>query len=225
MGTLTKWSTTARTRLRRRRGNTSAEAPPPRESTARGRPSIALHRRAYLVGVLVATFIAAVAAAALIGFATDRSQASTFVERDSARGLLVAAQLDVGQGQMQLGLALPATPTAATRAALPRAVAQLQSGIAEWNRYEAVARHRNWFPAGAAELSADLVRLEAGGGPAQPSAVSAPTGLPVSQLSTMNAIARQVGVDFDVVQSGEQAWWTANLVDREPVPQSRAEGS
>jgi hypothetical protein len=72
----------------------------------------------------------AVACAGLVELGAQGGRAATLVDRGTARGLLGAAQLDIGQGQIQMALALGSqTPT--DLEVLPKALSQHQKGVDE----------------------------------------------------------------------------------------------
>jgi diguanylate cyclase (GGDEF)-like protein len=166
-----------------------------------------------LSGIVVAALTVAVATVGLAELGAQDSQAATLVARGTARGLLATAQLDVGESQIQVDLTTSGQESAGARAAMPKAIAQEQSGIDDWHRYKILARQWGPLPPGTAQLDRDLVRLQAASNPT-PSSLSPTSGTPIfsaQHLATLSALAEQVDVDFSLIRSGEQAWWTAYL--------------
>jgi len=174
---------------------------------------IPLHRWVYLIGSLVVVFGIVVAGIGFFELRADARQAKIFVTRNVARSLLGAAQLDIGESQVQLGLAQPGQTTASAQAALPRAFAQEQKGMNEWQSYKRLIRQFGPLPAGSVQLDSDLRRLEAARLPSAPptAQTSATAGASVANAATVSAIAQEVNVDFSTIQSGEQTWWTTYL--------------
>lgn len=182
-------------------------------ATATPRAPIALHRRVYLTGALVAAATAVVTLVALVAFAALHAQAASFTARDRARATLGAAQLDLGESQAAITLAFSDPLTASRLAGLPASFAQQQAGIKEWEQYQALARRRGWLPAGAARLSADLARLRSADGapPTSGTGLGTPKGFTAAERSSTNALAQRVQLDFDAVRSSEEVWWSKNL--------------
>jgi hypothetical protein len=175
--------------------------------------AIPLHRWVYLIGSLAVVFGIVVAGIGFFELRADARQAKIFVTRNVARSLLGAAQLDIGESQVQLGLVQPGQPTASAQAALPRAFAQEQKGMNEWQSYKRLIRQFGPLPAGSVQLDSDLRRLDAARSPSAPptAQTSATAGASVANAATVSAIAQEVNVDFSTIQSGEQTWWTTYL--------------
>jgi diguanylate cyclase (GGDEF)-like protein len=194
-----------------RRGGTPDRGRSDPRSRAAGVP---LHRRVYLIGSLVAALTLVVAGVGLFELHSEASQSTSLVARNAARGLLNKAQLDIGQSQIQLELAMSGGRTASTLAALPSALAQEQKGIDEWARYEAIARQWGPLPAGSTQLQNELRKLQTASGP--PSSSQSPgTALSGASLAEMAAIGQQVDVDFSEIRSHDQGWWTTSLSNDE----------
>jgi diguanylate cyclase (GGDEF)-like protein len=191
-----------------------------------GHANVALHRRAALVTVLVTALTAAVAGVGLLQLHLAHRQASALATRSVAAELLASAQSNIAQSRSQTETALFSTQDLALSTALPHALTQAQTGIAEWAEYKKAALLWGPLTAQAARLDQDVAALTAATVPAAPIS-GAPTSTEVplaaaaqSQLQKMVVLYGQVDADFAAVRTVDQAWRT-NALDRDRASMGR----
>jgi diguanylate cyclase (GGDEF)-like protein len=182
-----------------------------------GHANLPLHRRAALVTILVTALTAAVVVVGLLQLHLAQRQASTLAARSAAAGVLASAQSNIAASRSQLETALFSSQNLALQEAVPHALTQAQTGIAEWAQYEKAARLWGPLTSQATRLDQDIASLTAASVPtaltsAAPTSIGV-SGAAVPQLGLQKIIVLdgQIDADFAAIRTVDEAWWTDAL--------------
>jgi diguanylate cyclase (GGDEF)-like protein len=182
-----------------------------------GHANLPLHRRAALVTILVTALTAAVVVVGLLELHLAQRQASTLAARSAAAGVLASAQSNIAASRSQLETALFSSQNLALQEAVPHALTQAQTGIAEWAAYKKAARLWGPLTSQATRLDQDIASLTAASVPTAPTS-AAPTSIGVSGaavpqlwLQKIIVLDGQIDADFAAIRTVDEAWWTDAL--------------
>jgi diguanylate cyclase (GGDEF)-like protein len=170
----------------------------------------------------VTVLTAVVAAVGLLQLHMGQREASILSTRSTAAEFLASAQLDIAQSRNELETGLFSSQDQDLQAALPRAVAQAQTGAAEWSQYKKAARLRGPLTTQALRLDDDIATLTAAPtlpGLAGPDQAQLRLQLRL-QLQKTLAMDGQVDADFAAIRTEDQAWWT-DALDRDRAARGR----
>jgi diguanylate cyclase (GGDEF)-like protein len=169
------------------------------------------------VTILVTALTAAVVVVGLLQLHLAQRQASTLAARSAAAGVLASAQSNIAASRSQLETALFSSQNLALQEAVPHALTQAQTGIAEWAQYEKAARLWGPLTSQATRLDQDIASLTAASVPtaltsAAPTSIGV-SGAAVPQLGLQKIIVLdgQIDADFAAIRTVDEAWWTDAL--------------